>query len=170
MENTTATQRNFIPYPTNRVVGTVADAARAHGAVEALLQDGFDPEDIEILHGEAAVQRLDPTGAAHGFFARVQRTLIRAASPAEEYRYLMHHVEDIRAGRFVIMVLAKQRERRMLAADILNVHGAEFIGFYGRWAWVGYSPATATTQVAPRSNNEERRPIVERPEQIPLLV
>jgi predicted SnoaL-like aldol condensation-catalyzing enzyme len=33
------------------------------------------------------------------------------------------------------MVLAKERERRNLAADILNSHGAEFVGFYGRWTW-----------------------------------
>ena len=146
METTTATQGDFIPYPANRVVGTVADAARARGANEALLQDGFDAEDIDILHGEADVHRLDPTGAAHGFLARFQRTLIRVASPAEEYRHLMHHLEDVRSGRFVIMVLAKQRERRKLAAHILNVHGAEFIGFYGRWAWMGYSPAASAAE------------------------
>jgi hypothetical protein len=44
------------------------------------------------------------------------------------------------------MVLAKQRERRRLAAHILNVHGAEFIGFYGRWAWMGYSPAVSAAE------------------------
>jgi predicted SnoaL-like aldol condensation-catalyzing enzyme len=100
---TTATQPDFIPHPTNRVVGTIADAAGAHAAIEALLQAGFDRQDIDILHGEAGVDRLDPT--------------------------------DLRAGRFVIMVLAKEREKRDVAADILNSHGAEFVGFYGRWAW-----------------------------------
>jgi hypothetical protein len=84
---TTATQQEFIPYPTNRVVGTIADAAGAHAAIEALLQAGVDRPDIDILHGEASVDRLDPTGAEHGFLAQFQRTLIRIAGPAEEYHF-----------------------------------------------------------------------------------
>ena len=53
----------------------------------------------------------------------------------DEFKHLTHHVEDVRAGRFVIMVLTKRRVRRIVAADILHQHGAEFVGFYGRWAW-----------------------------------
>jgi uncharacterized protein (TIGR02246 family) len=33
------------------------------------------------------------------------------------------------------MVLTKRRVQRILAADILHQFGAEFVGFYGRWAW-----------------------------------
>ena len=140
MEGNITDRGDFIPYPMNRVVGTIADASNAHAAINALLQAGFEEHDIDILHGEAGAQRLDPEGVEHGFFARFQRTLIRTAGPAEEYTHLMRHVEDVHAGRFVIMVLAKQRERRTLAADILNAHGAEFIGFYGRWSWEGLTP------------------------------
>ena len=49
----------------------------------------------------------------------------------------MHHAEEVRTGRFVIMALAPEREGRTVAADILKAHGAEFVGFYGRWAWQG---------------------------------
>ena len=123
----------FIGYPTNRVVGTVGDAATAGAAIEALLRAGFDREHIDVLHNEEDLRRLDPTGDAHGFLAQFQRTLIRAFD-LEEFKYLNHHVEDVRAGRFVIMVLAKRRPLRVLAADILHQFGAEFVGFYGRWA------------------------------------
>ena len=99
------------------------------------LSAGFQAADIDILHGEEDLHRLDPTGADHGFLAQFQRTLIRMAGPAEEFKHLRHHISDVRAGRFVIMVLAKEREKRDVAADILNSHGAEFVGFYGRWAW-----------------------------------
>lgn len=126
---------DFIPYPTNRVVGTVNDAKTAHAAISALLQAGFDRQDIDILHGEEGLHRLDPTGEEHGFLAQFQRTLLRIAAPVQEHAHLRHHVEDVRAGRFVIMVLAKRRDQRMRVADILNAHGAEFVGFYGRWAW-----------------------------------
>jgi predicted SnoaL-like aldol condensation-catalyzing enzyme len=126
---------DFIAYPTNRVVGTIADATDARAALDSLLNAGFQPSDIDILHGEKDLHRLDPTGAEHGFFAQFQRTLIRTAGPAEEFRHLNRHVEDVRAGRFVIMVLATEREKRDLAADVLNSHRAEFVGFYGRWAF-----------------------------------
>ena len=139
---------DFIPYPTHRVVGTIAEPKAAQAAIEALLSAGFEQEDIDILHGENDLHRLDPTGAEHGFLTRFQRTLIRTAGPAEEFRHLKHHVEDVRAGRFVIMVLAKEREKRHLAADLLNSHGAEFVGFYGRWAWQALdAPRVASSDV-----------------------
>jgi predicted SnoaL-like aldol condensation-catalyzing enzyme len=139
----------FIPYPSERVVGTMADAKSARAAIEALLRQGFDQSDIDILHGEEDIHRLDPTGSEHGFLARFQRTLIRALGPAEEFKHLSRHVDDVRAGRFVIMVLAKERERRNLAADILNAQGAEFVGFYGRWAWEALDSKDAASRPAP---------------------
>jgi hypothetical protein len=132
---------DFIAYPTNRVVGTIAAAAKARAAIEELLRAGVDREDIEILHGEDGLHRLDPSGAEHGFLARFQRTVIRLAGPAEESVYLRHHVDDVRAGRFVIMVLAELEQRRDLVAAILNDHGAEFVGFYGVFAWTSMSHA-----------------------------
>ena len=126
---------DFIPYPTHRVVGTISNSDDARSAIEALLASGFERHDIDILHGEKDLHRLDPIGSEHGFLARFQRRLLRTARPTEEFKHLKHHVEDLRAGRFVIMVVAKQREKRNIAADVLNSHGAEFVGFYGRWAW-----------------------------------
>jgi predicted SnoaL-like aldol condensation-catalyzing enzyme len=134
---------DFIPYPTHRVVGTISDSNDARSAIEALLASGFERHDIDLLHGEKDLHRLDPTGSEHGFLARFQRRLLRTARPTEEFKDLKHHVEDVRAGRFVIMVVAKQREKRNIAADVLNSHGAEFVGFYGRWAWTSLDAVPA---------------------------
>jgi uncharacterized protein (TIGR02246 family) len=123
------------------VVGTVGDDGKAREAIDALLRAGFDRDDIDILHDEKDLKRLDPTGTEHGFLAQFQRTLIRALE-LEEFKHLTHYVEDVRAGRFVIMVLIKRRVQRIVAADILHQYGAEFVGFYGRWACEGL-PATA---------------------------
>ena len=125
--------RDFIPYPTNRVVGTVGDAGKAREAIDALLRAGFGREDIDVLHGDEDLKRLDPAGTAHGFLAQFRRTLSRAFE-LEEFKHLAHHVEDVRAGRYVIMVLIKRRVQRIVAADILHQYGAEFVGFHGRWA------------------------------------
>ena len=141
MKTASTERQDFISYPTNRVVGTVGDDGKAKAAIDALLRAGFDREDIDILHDEKDLKRLDPTGAEHGFLAQFQRTLIRALD-LEEFKHLTHHVEDVRAGRFVIMVLTKRRAQRIVAADILHRHGAEFVEFYGRWACEEL-PATA---------------------------
>jgi hypothetical protein len=125
-------QDAFIAYPTNRVVGTIADPTHAQAAIEALLQGGFARQDIDILHGEEDLHRPAPT-AEHPFLAQFQRTLIRTLG--DEHKHLEHFIEDVRAGRSVIMVLAKKRDQREAAADILGTHGAEAIEFYGRWAW-----------------------------------
>jgi uncharacterized protein (TIGR02246 family) len=140
MKTVRTDHHDFIRYPTNRVVGTIGEAAKADAAIEALLRAGFARADIDILHGEEDIHRLDPTGVEHGYLAQFQRTLI-SSFDTEEYRHLTHHVEDVRAGRFVIMVLTRRRALRMVAADILHEHGAEFVGFYGRWA-VAELPAT----------------------------
>jgi Ca2+-transporting ATPase len=97
----------FIPYPFERVVGTIAEATNAQAAIEMLLREGFQESDIDVLGGEEDLHRLDPTGSEHGFLARFLRALIRTLGPAEEFKHLSRHGDDVRAGRFVIMVLAK---------------------------------------------------------------
>lgn len=145
--STQASSEAFIPYPTHRVVGTISDPNDARTAIQTLVTSGFAPEEIDVLHGEDDLRRLDPSGVDHGFLARFQRTLIRLAGAADEYRHLRHHVDDVRAGRFVIMVLAPEHDRRELAADILRAHGAEFLAFYGRWS---YEELTAPGVHAPQ--------------------
>jgi hypothetical protein len=122
-------------------VGTLVDATHAQAAIEALLQAGFARQDIDILHGEEDLHRPDPTGTEPRFLAQFQRTLIRTIG--DEYKHLRHYVEDVRAGRSVIMVLAKKRDKREAAADILGSHGAESIEYYGRWSWHSLEPHPA---------------------------
>jgi hypothetical protein len=132
---------DFLAYPTNRVVGTIADPANARAAIEALLKAGFQQQDIDLLYGEKDLHRSDPGGTEHRFLAQFQRTLVRKLAEykhlrlGEEFDHLRHYIEDVRAGRSVVMVLAKKRDKRQLAADILGTHGAELIEFYGRWSW-----------------------------------
>jgi uncharacterized protein (TIGR02246 family) len=137
-------RRDFISYPTNRVVGTLRDVTSAKAAMEGLLAAGFAPEDLDVLHGEEDLRRLDPTGGTHGFFEQFRQTVIRTFE-LEEFKHLTHHIEDLRAGRIVIMVRTKKRVQRNVAADVLHQFGAEFVGFYGRWAWADLPPAPHAT-------------------------
>jgi len=144
MKAMSADRKDFVAYPTNRVVGTVTDAGKAREAIGALLQAGFHQEDIDLLQGEEGLHRLDQTGAEHGFLAQFQRTVIRTFE-TDEFKHLTHHCDDVRAGRCVLMVLTKRREQRIVAGDILHQYGAEFVGFYGRWAWADVPPSHRMT-------------------------
>jgi hypothetical protein len=124
---------SFIAYPANRVAGTIADRNAAEAVLHALVQAGSAPDDIDVLHGEAGLRRLDPEGTEHGLLARFQRALIHIAGANEEAVALQHHVDDVRAGRFVILVRAEHPDTRDRIAGILRDHGASFIGFFGRW-------------------------------------
>jgi hypothetical protein len=44
MDTKTRHAGDFISYPTNRVVGTIADAQSAQAAIEALIRAGVDRE------------------------------------------------------------------------------------------------------------------------------
>jgi hypothetical protein len=149
-----ADRDDFIAYPTNRVVGTITDAAAARRAVEALTAAGFARDAVDVLHGEQDLHRLDPSGAEHGVFAQLQRAVIRAAQGSEIKR-LNYHVEDVRAGKSVIMVLAPEGGARDTAAYFLHAHGAEFVGFYGRWAYEALPGGAAT----PRSQQGQTHDI-----------
>jgi hypothetical protein len=124
---------DFIPYPIDRVVGTMLDGTRARAAIEALLQRGVDPAHIDVLYGESGLHRLDAEGAEHGFWARFQRTLINTLGVNAESSHLKHHAEDLRAGRIVIMVLVTERHTRQEIRETLSAHGAEHIWFFGKW-------------------------------------
>jgi MoaF-like len=133
---------DFIAYPTNRVVGTLADDAHARAAIEHLLKLGFAQQDIDLLHSEEDLHRTDPNGGEGRFLSQFQKTVVkklvgeyRHLRLGEEFDHLRRYIEDVRAGKSVIMVLAKKRDKRELAADILGAHGAELIEFYGRWSW-----------------------------------
>lgn len=129
------TSTDFISYPTERVVGTITDATDLRSAVQELISHGFDRSAIDVLQGEDGLHRLDPDGSEHGLLAELQRTAVRELAPAEEFRSLTRHVEDLRVGRFVIMVFTPNRDQRRLAAGVLNANGAKSVGFYGRWSW-----------------------------------
>ena len=60
------------------------------------------------------------------------------------------------------MVLAEEREKRNLAADILNSHGAEFVGFYGKWAWQSMAADGALSSGA-ASPKTQLRPSLDAP-------
>ena len=68
-------------------------------------------------------------------------------------------------GAFRDHGLAKERDQRTRAADILNAHGAEFVGFYGRWAWQELTSDVRASRAGAGADDQ----VAARPEEIPSL-
>jgi hypothetical protein len=68
--------RDFISYPTNRVVGTIGDDEKAKEVISAFAPGRFERDTSTSCTMRRNLNRLDPTGTAHGFLAQFQRTLI----------------------------------------------------------------------------------------------
>jgi hypothetical protein len=124
----------LVSYPANQVAGTFAEAAPARAAIEALVAAGVEPREVVVLHGEDGLRRLDAGNHDHGVVATVRETLLRIGATVEEHEQLRHHLEDVRAGRFVIMAPARDAAARTCVSDILTSQGATFVVSYGRWA------------------------------------
>lgn len=56
------TRNDFIPHAPNRVVGTIPDASKARTVIKVLGQ-GAKADDIDLLHGDPGIRRLDRADA-----------------------------------------------------------------------------------------------------------
>jgi hypothetical protein len=148
----------FGPYPTNRVVGTIHDADIVADVVDALCGAGFDRQVIDVLRAAEGLNRLSPAARRSGLLGRLKRALVRERDPVEEYEDVTGHLDALRAGRFVVAVLAPSADLREVAADVLNAHGAQCVGFYGRSAWEWLSSQIGTPETEPAA---VRRQLVE---------
>ena len=126
-----------LSYPTERVVGIVADRVTLTAADEQLRAAGVDRDRIDVLCGEEAEQHqgLEADGdSLVGSAIRAVRTVL-----GDEAGRLQHLNDAIDAGFYVIQVAlpsadddereaAKQRIGQALIAG-----GATSVAFYGRW-------------------------------------
>jgi hypothetical protein len=108
---------DFIPYPIDRVVGTMLDGTRARAAIEALLQRGVDPAHIDVLSSVAVGKDRSFLVCAAALCERPQIGF----SPQVTIRCSTSVVEDptrniLQASR--ISQLTRSRPRLSLAAGV----------------------------------------------------
>lgn len=121
----------FLTYPTNKLIGVIADAPQAKAAIETLHVAGFAEDRVDLLCGPEGMRRLDVSGKAHGVLARLYR-FIEGFGDMEHY-HLKRYEQELLAGHVVIAVKARDQESREQARQILKTHDGYFINFYGRW-------------------------------------
>jgi hypothetical protein len=121
----------FLTYPTNKLIGVIADAPQAKAAIEALHGAGFVEDGVDLLCGPEGARRLDVSGKAHGVLARLYRFIEGFGDM--EHPHLQRYEQELLAGHCVITVEARDPERREQARQIVKTHDGYFMNFYGRW-------------------------------------
>lgn len=120
---------DFIPYPTNKVVGIINDVEDARAALHDLQEAGFTAGQIRVLTGEEGAHRIDPRGDQHGLFAHMLRSIQKVGD--YEILHATRHEEEMLSGHFGIGVTVRHKKDRDQALQILKSHHGHFINFYG---------------------------------------
>jgi hypothetical protein len=116
------------PRDGDRVVAIIDDPGQVNAAIEDLVREGFDQEEIVVLSGAEGAARL--TGGYPGLLGRLFRFAEHALGeePEERERY----ARELAAGRFLIAVPADE-QLKSLVAQVLARHGAHDMEHFGRY-------------------------------------
>ena len=128
--------------PTNKVVGSIDAAGDAKDAMRELTAAGFAASEVELLTDQEGAARIDMSGEGHEAMVHVHIFYSTQKVPAfYDSPVIVRRVEEeLRASHYLIGVVAKDREARERAREILKSHGGHFINFYGRFAAEGLEP------------------------------
>ena len=120
-------------YPVNHVVGVLETREQVESAVNALLAGGFLDSEIEVATGQASADALDATTGRSGLAHLAIRVAEKLGLSSEEMDLKERYEEALRAGRFVVAVLAPSDARKERAVQILKDHGCGAVHFLGRF-------------------------------------
>ena len=122
---------NETKIPNNRVVGVISGSKSAEDAVTRLRSDGF--EDVLVMsHVDTAGEGVNPISALMGMLA---------GHLSDETVYLDQYQEATNNGSLVLAVPANG-EQTDRAREILELHGAVNIRYFGRLAVSDLTPQT----------------------------
>jgi hypothetical protein len=121
-----------IPYPTNHVVGIIARAS-ADKLVAALHAAGFRDNEVQVQSGEETADQLAASSGHSGVLGAVLRIADRLGIREDELEEKHRYEDALREGDSVVLALAPTPERKEIAGQLMNDHGAHFINFLGRF-------------------------------------
>jgi hypothetical protein len=137
METNSPTRpRVQLSYPTDKLVAIIDVMPDAEQARQELLEAGFAPDAIGLLHGTAAAERavhytdLDP-------FPHLTRLL---HVHSIEHEQAVVYEQALRQDQSVIAVHAPKAQDRERALGIMEAHNAHYINFYGKWTIEALKP------------------------------
>lgn len=138
----------FIGYPIDSLLAVLPNPESAGNVAAELKSAGVRDRDITILRGDEGASRFDPTGAVHGFIARLRRMV--SFTVMDQLPDMAWYDAAIRAGQVVVMARLRGDDMKAEAVRILHERGGHFINYYGRFAteevvrWQGPEPKVSS--------------------------
>jgi hypothetical protein len=118
------------PRDHDRVLGVIDDPDEVAAAIEDLVRDGYNRDDIVVLCGAEAAAGLEATDRGGGLLGGLYRYAERVLGdePEERERY----ARELAAGRFLIAVPADE-SRKTQVVEVLARHGAHDMEHFGKY-------------------------------------
>jgi hypothetical protein len=118
------------PRDDDRVLAVIDDPGDVAAAIEDLVRDGYNRDDIVVLCGAEAAARLEATDRGGGLLGGLYRYAERVLGdePEERERY----ARELAAGHFLIAVPADESQKTQVA-EVLARHGAHDMEHFGRY-------------------------------------
>ena len=122
-----------VRYPENNVVAVIDTLEEAVELVETLTGGGFLKSEIQVLHGQAAAEKLRTSTGRSGLRGLAMRLIASIGLPNDETAMKDRYAQALADGRILVLVEASTDERKELAAKLLREHGGKFVNFLGRY-------------------------------------
>jgi hypothetical protein len=118
------------PRDDERVLAVLDDPSQVTAAIQDLVREGYNQEDILVLCGAEGAARLEATDRRRGLLGGLYRFAERVLGeePEERERY----ARELAAGHFLIAVPADERQKSHVA-QVLARHGAHDMEHFGRY-------------------------------------
>ena len=128
----------LIGYPTGWTLAVFNEAAAAQGASAELDASGMDADDMVVLSGADAGERMSRLGTSSGVAARLRRTMQFVTM--DQLPDLHVYELALAQGRAVLGVRIADAEARRKATDAIRRHGGHFVNRFGAWATEEIAP------------------------------
>ena len=133
-------QSEFTFDPTNKVVGSIDAASDAKVALRDLRVVGFAANEVELLTNDEGAAQIGMSGAGHEVVVHVFDSTQKVPAFYDAPVIVRRIEQELRAGHYLIGVVAKDGDARERLREILKSHGGHFINFYGRFAAESLEP------------------------------
>jgi hypothetical protein len=128
----------LIGYPTGWTLAVFDEVGDAEAAMAELTASGIAPDDLLLLSGPDATDRMSRLGASSGVGARLRRAM--QFMTMDQLPDLRVYELALEGGRPVLGVRVGDAENRRAAIDAIRRDGGHFINRFGAWATEEIAP------------------------------
>lgn len=115
----------------NWLVGVINDPAMAEQAVQALLKAGFAQQDVLLLHGPEALQRIEARDEQRGPLGWAHKAMANIVTDASSFE--TNYAKEASAGHSIVNVHTGDDAYIERGRAVLEQYGAHYIKHFGPW-------------------------------------